>query len=306
MLVRIRAYFAQQEVLEVETPALSHTGSSDPHIESLHTMYRGPGAPLGTPLYLHTSPEFAMKRLLAAGSGSIYQICKVFRDGEYGRRHNPEFTLLEWYRVGWDYHQLMHEVASLIAQALAPLRALAPAEYISYRDAFQRFTDIDGFGEDARLYAAAAQHQGIAYAADADIDTFRDLLLTHTIEPQLGHNRVTMLYDYPASQAALARIRDDATPVAERFEAYLDGIELANGFTELLDAPTQRARFVHDNACRARAAKAEMPMDTRLLAAMQTGLPACAGVALGIDRLAMVALGKQTLSEVLTFPLERA
>lgn len=305
LLARIRVYFAQHGVLEVETPALSRCGSTDPNLDSFATRYCGPGAP-ATDLYLHTSPEFAMKRLLAAGSGSIYQICKVFRNGEYGSRHNPEFSLLEWYRVGWDYRQLMHEVAALIDAAFGELRRLHAPEYISYRAAFQRYAQIDGLSTDIAPYASAAQRLGIACTALMDIDAWRDLLLTHVIEPQLGRERLTVLYDYPASQAALARVRHDDVAIAERFEVYLDGIELANGFSELTDAHEQQTRFANDCARRVALGKSAPPPDLHLIAALAAGLPPCAGVALGIDRLVGVALGKTALREVLAFPFERA
>ena len=309
MLAQIRTYFAHAGVLEVETPILAAAGSTDPRLASFTTTFHrdgDAGASLaGTPLYLHTSPEFAMKRLLAAGSGSIYQICKAFRNGESGRVHNPEFTLLEWYRVDWTYRDLMDEVAALIGAALAPLRALAQPEYLSYAQAFQNYCGIDPWEASRDRFAAVAREHGIVIANDPELDrdAYCDLLLTHTIEPRLGDGRVTLLYDYPPTQAALAHIRKDARPVAERFEAYLFGMELANGFQELRDPAEQRQRFGADNARRVAAGLPIIPLDENLLAALAHGLPACAGVALGVDRLVMAASGASALAEVLAFPL---
>jgi lysyl-tRNA synthetase class 2 len=305
LLERLRAFFSARGVLEVETPALSRAATTDPHLASFTAAYHGPDP---RTLYLHTSPEFPMKRLLAAGSGSIYQLCKVFRDAEAGRLHNPEFTLLEWYRVGFDADRLMDETAALIAEALAGSRALAAPEKLTYAQAFERYAGIDPFAADTAVFAACARRHGLR-APDGmpdDPDPWRDLLLTHVIEPQLGRGRVTLLYDYPASQAALARIRPGPPPVAERFEAYLDGIELANGFHELNDAAEQRARFERDRAKRTQQGLPAVPMDTRLLAALEAGLPDCAGVALGVDRLVMLAAGADSIQDVLAFPIERA
>lgn len=309
MLERIRAFFAARGVLEVETPALSGAAATDPHLQSLAARYTGPGAAHGRMLHLHTSPEFPMKRLIAAGAGSIYQICKVFRDGEAGRLHNPEFTLLEWYRVGFDQHALMDEAAALVAAALAGGRTLGAPEKLTYREAFERHCGLDPHLADSAALAAAVRAKAIPVRGDPareTADTLRDLLLTHVIEPRLGRGRVTLLHDYPASQAALARIRPGEPPVAERFEAYLEGIELANGFHELSDATEQRARFERDLAQRKERGLPAVPMDERLLAALTHGLPECSGVALGFDRLAMLAAGVTTIQEVIPFPIERA
>lgn len=309
MLERIRTFFAQRDVMEVDTPALSAAAVSDPALTSLRTVYTGPGAPQGRALYLHTSPEFAMKRLLAAGSGSIYQICKVFRDGERGRHHNPEFTMLEWYRTGFDYHQLMDEVALLVATALADERVLKPPEYVSYGEAFQRHLGLDPHTADIRRLRDCARAHGIdagglAEDADGDIDAWRDLLLTHVLQPQLGRERLSFLYDYPASQAALARVRAGNPAVAERFEVFLQGTELANGFHELTDPREQRRRFDVDLARRRAQKQPTLPLDLAFLAALEHGLPPCAGVALGVDRLVMLATGATALAQVLAFPLE--
>jgi lysyl-tRNA synthetase class 2 len=311
MLAGIRSFFSARGVLEVETPVLSAGATPDPALASLTTRYTGPGAAHGRTLYLHTSPEFPMKRLLAAGSGSIYQVCKVFRDGESGSRHNPEFTLLEWYRVGYDHHRLMDEVAELVTGLLAAEgMTLGAAERMSYRDAFLRHAGLDPHIASAAGLAAAARSHGITvpagFAAEAERDAWLDLLLSHVVEPRLGAGRLTFVHDYPASQAALARLLPGEPPRAARFELYLGGVELANGFHELGDAAEQRARFERQHRVRAAAGLPDVPLDERLLAALAHGLPECAGVALGIDRLVMVAAGARSIDEVLAFPLARA
>ncbi len=309
LLAQIRAFFAACGVLEVETPALSAAAITDPHLASFKTCYSGPGSQHGRPLYLHTSPEFAMKRLLAAGSGCIYQIARVFRDGEAGSRHNPEFTLLEWYRVGFDHHRLMDEVAELVGMLLAGRLALAEPERLSYRQIFQHHLNLDPHRATVADLAACAETRNISIPTGMppdDPDPWLDLLLTHCVEPRLGSGRLTFVHDYPASQAALARLRPDDPPVGERFELYINGIELANGFHELGDAVEQHRRFAQENAARRAAGLPIMPMDEHLLAALEFGLPDCAGVALGFDRLVMLATRKTSLAEVLAFPLDRA
>lgn len=309
LLARIRAFFAERGVLEVETPVLSSAAATDPNLASLTTRYTGPGFAQGLTLYLHTSPEFPMKRLLAAGMGSIYQICKVFRDAESGRLHNAEFTLLEWYRVGFDHYRLMDDVAALVVDALEDRRAPRAPEKLSYRDAFLRYGDLDPHTARVELFADAARRHGVPipnHMPHDNLDSWRDLLLTHVVEPQLGKGKLTFLYDYPASQAALARVRDEAPPVAERFELYMDGIEIANGFHELGDAKEQRRRFEADLGRRRKLGLPEMPMDERLLTGLEQGLPSCSGVALGFDRLVMIAAGAQSIEEVLAFPLNNA
>lgn len=317
MLTRIRAFFLERGVLEVETPILSAAATPDPALASLATRYTGPHYPHGRTLYLHTSPEFPMKRLLAAGTGSIYQICKVFRDGEAGRHHNPEFTLLEWYRVGFNHQQLMDEVDALIRQAFDGRVTLETSERLSYREAFLRHTGLDPHTASSGEFAALAQEQGIHAPPELrnhhDAAIWRDLLLTHIIEPQLGRGRLAFLYDYPASQASLARVRPGTPPVAERFEVYLNGIELANGFHELADSAEQRLRFERQLHARSAQGLPAVPIDEHLLAAMRmdtqgvnaAGLPDCAGVALGLDRLVMLAAGVRSLRDVLSFPVDR-
>ncbi|MBL8260088.1 MAG: EF-P lysine aminoacylase GenX [Candidatus Competibacteraceae bacterium] len=309
LLAQIRAFFATRRVLEVETPALSGAAITDPHLASFRTRYAGPGPRCGQFLYLHTSPEFPMKRLLAAGSGSIYQIARVFRDGEAGRRHNPEFTLLEWYRVGFDHHRLMDEATELVATLLAGRLPLAEAERLSYRELFERQLGLDPHRAAVAELAACARAREIpvppGMPAD-ETDPWLDLLLTHCIEPQLGRGRLTWVHDYPASQAALARLRPGDPPVGERFELYLGGVELLNGFHELGDAGEQRRRFEAENARRQALGLPSAPLDEALLAALESGLPDCAGAALGFDRLVMLAAGKASIQEVIAFPVEIA
>jgi lysyl-tRNA synthetase class 2 len=302
MLAQTRRFFAERGVLEVETPLMSAAGVTDPQIESLTTRVRG----IDTPLYLITSPEFAMKRLLAAGSGDIYQICRAFRDGEQGRWHNPEFTLIEWYRLGFDETALMSEVEALVNLLLAPQRAAASFERLSYAEALRRHTGIDAHSaSDDELKAAAAAH-GIDCASDLDRDGRLDLLMGAVAGPRLGRGRPCFVCDYPASQASLARLKPGSPPLAARFELYVDGLELANGFHELGAAAEQRARFENDLSVRHARGQALPPIDEQLLAALEAGLPDCAGVALGFDRLVAVALGADRLSEAMAFSIENA
>jgi len=300
LLAKLRQFFAARNVLEVETPALSRAGATDRHIQSFRVEDGRKDH-----LYLHTSPEFPMKRLLASGSGDIYQICKVFRSGEAGRLHNPEFTMLEWYRLGFDHHQLMAEVAVLIG-GLIP--ELDPPEYLTYREAFQTHAGFDVFEAGSRECIAALTRDGrrVPDAHQLDYDGWLDMVAGEIVYPALGKGRLTFIYNYPASQAALARIWPGEPPVAERFEAFIDGIELVNGFHELADATEQGRRFDADLAYRNTAGLAQVPRDERLLAALRHGLPGCSGVALGLDRLLMVVAGAKSLSEVIPFPSDRA
>lgn len=308
LLARLRGYFAQQGVLEVETPLLASAGVTDPHIPSF-SLSDTPGQDGGTQRYLNTSPEFAMKRLLVAGSGPIYQVCKAFRQGEQGRHHNPEFSLLEWYRPGSDHHQLMQDVAALISELAEGLRKFGPVEYLSYHDCFQQQLGLDPHTATAPVLRECAQQNGapvVCGLADDDRDGWLDLLMSLCVQPHLGRGHLCFVYDYPESQAALARVRPGNPAVAERFELFIDGIELANGFHELQDAGEQRARFEADLARRQRDGLEPIIMDERLLGALEAGLPTCAGVALGLDRLLMVLAEKQYVREVLSFDYGRS
>jgi lysyl-tRNA synthetase class 2 len=308
LLARLRQYFLQQGVLEVETPLISSGTIPDPHIPSFSLDLHHTGISSESSCrYLNTSPEFAMKRLLAAGSGSVYQVCKAFRQGEQGRLHNPEFTLLEWYRVGFDHHQLMDDVVALIARLSDGLRKFEPEERLTYQAVFQRYLGLDPFG-DIQGIIACARNQGIGPVtglSDTDRDGWLDLLMGQCIHPRLGENRMTFVYDYPASQAALARISEDKPPVAERFELFIDGVELANGFHELQDVVEQRKRFQQELMRRKAAGLASVSLDEYFLESLEAGLPACSGVALGLDRLQLVLMGAKSLDEVIAFPFNR-
>lgn len=299
LLKRLRQFFEERGVLEVDTPALSGAAVSDVHLHSITATVNG------APRFLQTSPEFPMKRLLAAGYGDIYQVCKVFRDGEAGRFHNPEFTLVEWYRVGFDHHRLMREVAALLQVLLADQLGLVPPQYITYEQAFSLYAGVNPHNASkTRLLECLAAH-GITHD-ETDRDVLLDLIGSHLVYPRLGHGGLMFIYDFPASQAALARIRPGQPTVAERFEAFLNGMELANGYHELADAGEQAERFARDNGIRRMRGLPEHPVDQRLLAALEHGLPACAGVALGFDRVAMLAAGVPDISGVLAFPADRA
>ena len=298
---QIRQFFAERCVLEVDTPSLSHAAVSDPFLHPFATDFVPEGGGQAATLYLHTSPEYPMKRLLAAGSGPIWQLCKVFRNGEIGRRHNPEFSMLEWYRPGLDHHQLMDEVDALVCAVLAS----APARRITYADAFAEHTGLDVHScSDADLQKLAASRCG--FAGELSRDGYLNLLFAECVEPAL--QAPTMVYAFPASQAALAQIveGDDRVPAAARFELFVKGMELANGYFELTDADEQLRRFEADQGQREALCVPALPIDLPLVDALRAGLPSCAGVALGVDRLVMLALGASTIAEVIAFDAGRA
>jgi lysyl-tRNA synthetase class 2 len=300
LLRRIREFFAAREVLEVETPLLGSAGTTDPHLQSFRV-------PVGADeWYLQTSPEFAMKRLLAAGSGPIFQIGKAFRQGENGRHHNLEFTILEWYRPGYDMDQLMEEVTELIACCLGSL----PFVRASYRAIFVAATGLDPHEATlkelralARLQPALARVEPARGSDRLARGEMLDLLFAHLVEPSFPD--ALLVHDFPQCQAALARIAKDEAGinVARRFEVYVGGLELANGYLELLDAAELRTRFEEDNRERLMLGREQMPIDEMLLAAMEAGLPDCSGVALGVDRLLMLATGAQSIRDVISFPM---
>ncbi|WP_428772722.1 elongation factor P--(R)-beta-lysine ligase [Vibrio sp.] len=304
LIHQIRQFFVDRQVMEVETPAMSHAAVTDIHLDTFMTHFVGPGYASGRPLYFATSPEFHMKRLLAAGSGSIFQIAKAFRNEENGRYHNPEFTLLEWYRVGFDHHQLMDEMDQLLQGILNCL----PAERLSYQQAFIRVLGVCPLTASMPTLKNTAATLGLSDIAEPeqDRDTLLQLLFSVGVESKIGQQAPAFVYDFPASQAALAKINPDDPRVAERFEVYFKGIELANGFHELDDGDEQLARFEADNAKRRQMGLAEQPIDHHLIAALNAGLPACAGVALGIDRLIMLALGCDHIDQVTAFPFDIA
>ncbi len=298
ILGEIRRFFQRRGVLEVETPLLSAATVPDLHLDSLRCQTSS----LPGPLYLQTSPEYAMKRLLAAGSGPIFQITKAFRDGETGGRHNPEFTLLEWYRPGFDHHALMDEMDELLTEILG----VPAADRLTYEGAFLTHAGVDPHRASPEELRRRALELGLSDLEDLDRDGWLDLLLSHVVEPKLGRERPTFLHDFPESQAALAKVRPGDPPLAERFEVFVEGVELANGFHELTDATEQRRRFERDRAARREAGRHVPPLDERFLAALEAGLPPTAGVALGVDRLVMLVLGATEIAEVLAFPVGRA
>jgi lysyl-tRNA synthetase class 2 len=306
LLRRTRAFFDQRGFLEVETPLLSADTVVDRHLDPLAVTLphdvRRPDA--GRRLWLQTSPEFAMKRLMAAGAEAIYQITRAFRAGESGPLHNPEFTIVEWYRAG----DSMADGIELLSALAEGLLSAGPAERLSYRDAFLQFAKIDLLTcATAQLSDAAKtrRHPAPAQLGD-DRDAWLDFLLSELVAPNLGLERPAIIFDYPASQAALARVCDDDPRVAERFELFFRGVELANGYHELLDADELRRRNAVANALRIADGKPALPEDSRLLAAMDHGLPACTGMALGFDRVVMLAAGATSLAEVMPFPIDRA
>ena len=306
LLAKVRQFFAQRGFLEVETPILSADVVVDRHLDPIAVTLpddaRRPD--VGRRMWLQTSPEFGMKRLLAAGAESIYQITRAFRAGEFGSRHNPEFTMVEWYRRG----DSMRAGMQLLSELAEATLARGAAEVLSYAEAFGQHVGVDPHGASAAELESCAARHGVNVApgfAGGDRDAWLNLLLAELVEPHLGTSRPTILYHYPASQAALATVCGDP-PLAERFELYVDGIELANGYHELVDPGELRRRSRAANESRARDGKPSLPGESRLLAAMDRGLPASSGVALGFDRLVMVATGASTLSEVMAFTIERA
>ena len=300
ILQSIRDFFSRRHVLEVETPALSHAASSEVHLQSMQVSASGMPT-----TYLHTSPELAMKRLLAAGSGDIYQLCKVFRAGEQGSRHNSEFTLLEWYRLGFDMPAMMSEVADLL-KVLIPDRHTAAPLYLSYRQAFLEYAQVDPLSATpAQLQAVFEQRtqQDVAGASNSD---WLDLILSFIVQPNLPRNRLVFITEFPAAQASLAKLDEKDPRVARRFEVFVDGLELANGFEELTDCAEQQQRIETEQAMRAAQGLPCLPVDEHFLAALQAGLPACSGVAMGVDRLVMLATGQDHISDVVSFDFPRA
>lgn len=302
MLRSVREFFRDRKVLEVETPVVLSATVTDPQIASLEVDV--------TPRrFLQTSPEYAMKRLLAAGSGDIYQVCHTFRAGERSRLHNPEFTMVEWYRNGYDLQRIMTEAAELVARLLATAQTPAlPIEFLSYTEAIRSATGCDALETPTLQLAELCVTHGLAAqsAGRALRDDLLDFLVATHVGPRLGLGRITCLHHYPASQAALAQLDATDPRTALRFEVYLQGTELANGFVELANAGEQGARFALDQLQRTRRGLAEVAQDSRLLEALDCGLPECAGVALGLDRVVMLATGASTIDDVLTFPWERA
>ncbi|MEO5813076.1 MAG: EF-P lysine aminoacylase EpmA [Rhodanobacter sp.] len=300
----IRQFFLERNVLEVETPILSAAGNTEPNIDSFTTVFTGHVDAGARERWLRTSAEYPLKRLLAAGVGDCYELGRVFRNGEAGGRHNPEFSMLEWYRVGWNHRQLMRETIALVEAALGLVQRRVAVHIVSYRQLF-----LEGLGLDPLLVPLddlraplAAQHID---PAGLTRDDWLDLLITHRLQPQFARDCITVIHDYPVTQCALARIRPGEPPRAERFELYLGPLELANGYHELNDSHEQRARFERDNQRRSERGAGQLPLDEPLLAVLDS-LPDCAGVALGIERLLMCMADTDAIADVLAFPFADA
>ncbi len=301
---QIRRFFAARHVLEVETPILSAAGNTDPNIESFRCTFDGHIDAGSRSRWLRTSPEYPLKRLLAAGVGDCFELGKVFRNGEVGRRHNPEFTMLEWYRVGWDHYRLMDEVAELIGQVLAVSGLSITMLKSTYRDLFRNALQLDPWTATmSQLQAPLSDYR--LEGEGLSKDDWLDLLFSHLVQPRFPADRLTLVYDYPTSQCALAQIRDQPYPYAERFEAYVGPLELANGYHELRDSVEQQRRFQRDLSTRHQQGKVPPPIDTSLLAVLDH-LPDCAGVAIGIDRLLLTRSGALDLRDLLVFPFAQA
>jgi len=308
VLQKIRTFFAERKVIEVETPALSQGTVTDVYLDAFECQYNflaDSSSEQAATLFLQTSPEFHMKRLLASGYGCIFQIAKAFRHEESGKNHNPEFTLLEWYRIGFDQFDLMHEVAELLKVVLGGNKAL----FTSYQDIFIKTVSVDpliaNFDE---LVEVLNKHDKCAdwLIEMNDADLLLQFIFTEIIEPTIGIDEPQFIYNFPVAQASLAKICPQDSRVAQRFECYYRGLELANGFNELTDATEQVTRFEQDNHKRKEQALADKPIDERFIAALSHGLPECSGVALGIDRLLMLALDVQQINEVQSFGVDRA
>jgi len=303
LLNSARNFFQSLDFIEVDTPSLSQSTTPDPNIESFSTQFNN------TRYYLQTSPEFPMKRLLASGAGAIYQICKVFRQGEAGRNHNPEFTMIEWYQPDMEYQQLMRQVDTLVRCLLKDKLALNETVFFSYREVFENIVGINPLHTtEAELQSVVEANNIQLYNTDTKLskDALLDLIITHVIQARLPKNAPVFIYDYPASQAALANIKKNDVDIAERFELYINGIELANGYQELRNANEQQQRFEKENSLRELAELQTVPLDTNLIAALESGLPMVSGVAVGFDRVLMLAAGADSLREVIAFTIDNA
>lgn len=296
----IRDFFTARGVMEVETPLMCHTSVTDPFIQSIPALFQANEREKEIRYYLQTSPEYAMKRLLASGSGAIFQICKAFRQSEVGKHHNPEFSMIEWYRPNFNHHDLMDEADELLQLVLNK----PAAERKTYAELFMQYLNINPHTSTLSELKNCASEKNISVAGEIDdIDIWLQLLMSEYIEPRIGQDKPIIIYDFPASQAALARIQGN---VASRFEIYYRGIELANGFHELQDANEQRKRFEKNSAARKKLGLNEIPIDEFLLSALTHGLPDCSGIALGIDRLIMLATNQEKIADVLSFDIGRS
>lgn len=302
IIAEIRQFFTDRGLLEVETPVLSEFSVTDVHLSTFQTTFLSPFENKAKQLHLMTSPEYHMKRLLAAGSGAIFQLCKVFRNEEAGKRHNPEFTMLEWYRPFFDMHRLINEVDDLLQQILD----CPPTESLSYQFVFQTYVGLDPLSATQEQLVEKARFHGLQCEDNELRDNLLQFLFSEVVEPKIGLDRPVAVYHFPASQAALAQLSSEDHRVAERFEFYYKGLELANGFHELSDPSEQIRRFQQDNAQRKAMGLAEQSLDVRFLAALKAGIPNCSGVALGVDRLLMIALNAEHIEEVISFGIEIA
>ncbi len=308
VIAQIRTFFLSKNVVEVETPLLASSTVTDVHLDAFATQYQySPHSHCdqSSVLYAQTSPEFAMKRLLASGYGCCYQICKAFRHEQHGRFHNPEFTMLEWYRLGFDHLKLIEEVAELLQLTLG----CSQVERITYQELFIRELNIDPLlTNKEQLMTIISDHNKLSdwLQIEECVDTLLQFVMAELIEPKIGKDVPCFVYNFPASQASLAKISYSDSSVAERFECYYKGIELANGFHELTDANQQQSRFQRDNEIRLQLGKPQQEIDQYFISALESGLPSCAGVALGIDRLVMLALSADSIDQVLTFPITNA
>ncbi|GGK65737.1 EF-P lysine aminoacylase EpmA [Amphritea balenae] len=301
---QIRQFFTVRDVLEVETPLMTSAAVSDPYIDTIACRYHPIPGQQEEARYLQSSPEYGMKRLLASGSGAIYQICKAFRNGEAGRRHNPEFTMLEWYRPGFDHLQLMDEVEALVA----PILNIESCHRVSYGELFQHYLNINPHTASAAELAVLARQHIELDMEDENRDNWLNLLMSHVIEPKLAERGAVFVFDYPATQAALAKVATDSDgqAVACRFELFYAGVELANGYFELTDGEEQARRFHQDIEQRRAEGLPQRPVDNLLVDALNAGMPECAGVAMGLDRLTMLALNSIQISDVIALPFDRA
>jgi len=298
--IKIRQFMADRKILEVETPVLSHAPVTAVQLESFRSEYSSPQTSSGNILYLQTSPEYAMKRLLASGTGAIYQISKVFRNEEQGKLHNPEFTMLEWYQPDYDHHQLMREL-----ELFLNLFGMNHCEKASYAEVFLEHTGLNPHTCDTNDLKSVAQQHGLS-STIGERSELLDFIFSYKITSTLGNTRPLLIYDYPTCQCALAKLSDGMPKVAERFELFINGMEIANGFNELTEAEEQLARFEQELALRKKEKRLDLPIDHLFLDALKQGLPDCAGVAVGIDRLLMALTGVNDIREVLAFPIERA
>lgn len=302
IIAEIRRFFTDRGLLEVQTPVLSEFGVTDVHLSTFSTEFVAPFAQQSKTLWLSTSPEYHMKRLLAAGSGPIFQLCQVFRNEEAGQRHNPEFTMLEWYRPHFDMYRLINEVDDLLQQILE----CKPTESLSYQFVFQEYVGLDPLSAERAELITKAKEYHLLNAEQEERDTLLQFLFSTVVEPNIGKDNPVAVYHFPATQAALAQISSEDHRVAERFEFYYKGLELANGFHELTDSNEQLHRFEQDNVQRQKLGLPLREIDKRLLAALKSGVPNCSGVALGVDRLLMIALGASSIKEVIAFGIENA